>query len=199
MFIRNQFGRLRFSYKILARGEPTCPTWIGMTLDFVKRQKSIHRILCQSPVPLSRGSLSEKIILSHCKVWILSLMAFPHRSGFVVTWYFPQTCHKTQTHKHTHKHTREKIPHTKTRVWRHGYTKRTLHTKTSFCQLKPLATITTKKNLGYGHLIRCAKHKHKLWSPDMAGKLVTSRELLGATAPIARERALAWDKNDIDK
>ena len=72
---------------------------IGMTLDFVKRQKSIHRILCQSHVPLSRGSLSEKIILSHCKVWILSLMAFPHRSGFVVTWYFPQTCHKTQTHK----------------------------------------------------------------------------------------------------
>ena len=93
---------------------------IGMTLDFVKRQKSIHRILCQSPVPLSRGSLSEKIILSHCKVWILSLMAFPHRSGFVVTWYFPQTCHKTQTHKHTHKHTREKIPHTKTCVWRHS-------------------------------------------------------------------------------
>ena len=38
-----------------------------------------------------------------------------------------------------------------------------------------------------------------LCSPDMAGKLVTSRELLGATAPIARERALAWDKNDIDK
>lgn len=27
--------------------------------------------------------------------------------------------------------------------------------------------------------------------PDMAGKLVTSRKLLGATAPIARERALA--------
>ena len=183
MFIRNQFGRLRFSYKILARGEPTCPTWIGMTLDFVKRQKSIHRILCQSPVPLSRGSLSEKIILSHCKVWILSLMAFPHRSGFVVTWYFPQTCHKTQTHKHTHKHTTEKIPHTKTRVWRHGYTKRTLHTKTSFCQLKPLATITTRPwsldmvgqtqtqvmvtwygrpntNTGHGHLIWWAKQKH---------------------------------------
>ena len=213
-------GDWDFHIKFLARGEPTCPTWIGMTLDFVKRQKSIHRILCQSPVPLSRGSLSEKIILSHCKVWILSLMAFPHRSGFVVTWYFPQTCHKTQTHKHTHKHTREKIPHTKTRVWRHGYTKWTLHTKTSFCQLKPLATITTKKNQAL------AKHKHKLWSPDMAGqtqtqamvtwyvgpntntilwspdmagKLVTSRELLGATAPIARERALAWDKNDIDK
>ena len=186
MFIRNQFGRLRFSYKILARGEPTCPTWIGMTLDFVKRQKSIHRILCQSPVPLSRGSLSEKIILSHCKVWILSLMAFPHRSGFVVTWYFPQTCHKTQTHKHTHKHTRESIPHTKTRVWRHGYTKWTLHTKTSFCQLKPLATITTKKtqamvtwyggpntNTSYGHMIWWAKHKHRPWSLDMLGQTQT--------------------------
>ena len=161
MFIRNQFGRLRFSYKILARGEPTCPTWIGMTLDFVKRQKSIHRILCQSPVPLSRGSLSEKIILSHCKVWILSLMAFPHRSGFVVTWYFPQTCHKTQTHKHTHKHTRESIPHTKTRVWRHGYTKRTLHTKTSFCQLKPLATITTKKSRLWPNTSR--SYVHLIW------------------------------------
>ena len=142
----------------------SCPQWanvsnfrIGMTLDFVKRQKSIHRILCQSPVPLSRGSLSEKIILSHCKVWILSLMAFPHRSGFVVTWYFPQTCHRTQTHKHTHKHTREKIPHTKKRVWRPCYTDITQKTSFVGCWQQP--TNTTKK--------------HRLWSLNMTGQTQT--------------------------
>ena len=143
----------------------SCPQWanvsnfrIGMTLDIVKRQKSIHRILCQSPVPLSRGSLSEKIILSHCKVWILSLMAFPHRSGFVVTWYFPQTCHRTQTHKHTHTNIQEKKYLTQKNAFEDPVTQ-TLHKRQVLLAVGNSQQIQPK-NTGYGHLIWRAKHKH---------------------------------------